>query len=596
MLQRLIAFGTRTLKVLAALTLSLAIAVQPSSASFRSAEGIGEFVRGELAKTEIPGASIAVIHDGRVVWSRGIGVADKSSGRAVDERTLFQAASISKAFSALAALRLVEAGKLSLDGDVNDILQGWKVRDADGKLVAGVTLRMLLSHTAGTSVSGLRGYNPGEPVPTLPQILEGLAPANNRAIRVVTPPGSAWRYSGGGYLVLQQLIEQVTGESMADHLNRTLLRPLGMRDSVFAQPLPATLRARAARGYLDDGTPVPGGARTYPETAAAALWTTAGDLAKFVLALQRGVNGRAGGLLSQQMLKAALQDQRNHMGLGLFLQSQGPSLRFHHGGRNQGFDSEMVGYAGQGDGAIILVNANDSSGMIDRILQHIGELYDWPDYPRPYYPRLSDGPGRVPGDIQGHYENPNGRLITILQVRGATMVRQGVGRGAYYDRLIGAGTDLIALDHPDTYHVIRDTAGRVTAVERSRAGDPDKRHFPRIGSLAERAAVDPDPQLTASVLATLRELAVARSSPPIMPSIASGFSRDIGTLVLTELSPISGLRFAGEQVVAAQSINRHDTPVMRTRTYLLDGPATSGAIIVYFDAADRICDYDLVEK
>lgn len=577
------------------LAMLVAITIEPSLAASPEPRHIESFVRKELAKTEIPGASIAIIRGGRIVWSGGIGVADKTSRRPVGPHTLFQAASISKAFTAVAALRLVETGQLRLDQDVNDVLQGWKLRDEAGNVAVGVSLRLLLSHTAGTSVSGFRGYDVGEPVPDLPQILDGLPPANNRSVRVITKPGTEWRYSGGGYVVLQRLIEQVTGQPLGPYLNQTLLAPLGMRESVFAQPLPAPLASRAAHGYLDDGTPVAGGSRTYPETAAAGLWTTAADLAKFVIAIRRSVNGRPGAVLTQKVAREALKEQRNQTGLGLFLQSNGSSLRFHHGGRNQGFDSELVGYANEGDGAIVMVNANDTSGMIDRTLQYIAEEYDWSDYPRRYQPNLAETPVGEWRHLFGHYEDSKGRLVTVAPVRGAIVLRRGVRHGAYYDRLGRVGDDLAGFDHAETYRIARDGSGLVSGLEREKHDDPNKVQYARIGGLAEHALPDPEPAITAKVLRVLRQLA-SKGRAADSGVLSPGFARDLDGSAVKELANTSQLRFAGMENTSGRPIERHDSRVANTRIYLLEGTHTSGAVLVYFDADGRICDYDLVDR
>lgn len=568
-----------------------------AAAAVPSPRGLERFVQAELDKTGAPAASIAVIHNGRLVWSGTIGAAQVAPRRRADSRTLFQAASISKAFTAVAALRLVEEGRLSLDGDVNSVLRGWKLRDGDGNLVAGVSLRMLLSHTAGASISGLRGYDQGEAVPALDMILDGRPPANNVPVRIVSSPGAQWRYSGGGYLVIQRMIEDVTGRPLAAYLNETVLRPLEMRDSIFAQPPPGALAQRTAAGYLDDGTAVPGGARTYPETAAAGLWTTAADLAKFVLAMQRSLAGRSDGLLSPAMAREAVREQRNHMGLGFFLQGEGRSLRFDHSGRNQGFDSEMIGYADRGDGAVIMMNANDSAGMLDRTLQYIGGLYDWPDYPRlPVAPRagvrLSPAQARR---LEGHYEAPDGRLVTLIRRGGALVLRRGAGRGAYYDALIPLGADVFAgSDHPARYTFRSDPSGDVVAM--AKVGPTGNRQdYPRIGPTASRRrGRDGDTEQTARLVGMLRALADNPSGADRIAGLSPGFARDVGSARVQELNGIVSLQLAGAETVAGRNIVRHATPVARTLLYTVGtGP---GSIIIYLAEDGSLADYDLVDR
>ncbi len=218
---------------------------------------------------QVPGVSIAVMEGGRIVFAKAYGMADVETKRAATPETLFQAASISKPVAAMVAMRLVEQGKLSLDEDVSRKLKAWKLPASPALAQQKITLRRLLSHTAGTTVHGFEGYAPGTPVPTLLQVLKGDPPANSKPVVPELEPGSRWRYSGGGYQIVQLLIEEATGLPFAAAARELILQPLGMRTSTFEQPLPATLRMRAATGYRPAGRPVEGRYHTYPEQAAA---------------------------------------------------------------------------------------------------------------------------------------------------------------------------------------------------------------------------------------------------------------------------------------------------------------------------------------
>jgi len=167
----------------------------------------------------------------------GSGLRDVDSNKPVNTETMFEAGSISKAIASMGAMWLVQQNRLSLDRDVNNDLTGWKVPENDLTTVSKVTLRGLLSHSAGLSPSGFRGYTSGEYLPTLVQVLNGEKPANSAAVRVEIEPGTAWRYSGGGYTVLQQLVEDVTGESFPHFMERTVFKKLDMSRSTYNQPL-----------------------------------------------------------------------------------------------------------------------------------------------------------------------------------------------------------------------------------------------------------------------------------------------------------------------------------------------------------------------
>ena len=274
------------------------------------ADPIDDTVAALMAKRKIHGLSLAVIQDGAIVKAQGYGFIDGSGKTPVTTDTLFQAGSISKPVSALGMLALVEKERLSLDADVNGVLKTWKVPENDLTKTERVTLRRLLSHSAGLTVHGFPGYAVGTTVPTLVQVLDGNKPANTAAIRVDLLPGSKWRYSGGGYTVAQQLVIDVAGQSFPAFMHATVLKPLGMTASTFEQPLPAEKAALTATGHLPTGArPVPGRWHIYPEMAAAGLWTTPSDLARFAIAVQDAVAARATPVISTKLTREMLTKQ-----------------------------------------------------------------------------------------------------------------------------------------------------------------------------------------------------------------------------------------------------------------------------------------------
>lgn len=334
----------------------------------------------------VPGVSVAVLHDGEIVWARGYGVRDAASGGLVTPETRFQAASISKPVAAVATLRLVARGVIALDADVNDYLTTWRVPPTGGWMPR-ITLRHLASHTAGTSVHGFPGYEQGIPLPTLPQILDGTPPANTAAVRVDTVPGVQFRYSGGGTSIIQQVLMDVHSGMFPEIARELVLEPAGMTDSTYAQPLPAPLREMAAHGHWADGTPIPGGWYVYPEQAAAGLWTTPTDLLRFARAMQRCAAATDGTLLSPAAARAMLTPQvpeearaGERIGLGFFLGGQGQAARFGHGGDNAGFKAALVAYQHDGRGAAVMANGDMGDYLAGEVLWAIAEAYDWPGY------------------------------------------------------------------------------------------------------------------------------------------------------------------------------------------------------------------------
>ncbi len=275
----------------------------------------------------------------------------------------------------------MEAGQLSLDADVNTYLTSWKVPANEYIREQPVTLRTILSHTAGFTVHGFPGYASGTKVPTLVQVLNGAPPANTPAIRVDTKPGSEWRYSGGGYTVMQQMVLDVTHSAFPSYMTDAVLKPLGMLESSYQQPMPLKQEASAATGYYPDGSPVKGKWHIYPEMAAAGLWTTPSDLAQFAIGVQRSLSGASNMVVAMKTTELMLTEVKSGDGLGLFLAGVGSAKRFSHDGRDEGFDASMVAYASTGQGAVIMVNANVNGPFIARVMEIIAAQYKWPEYP-----------------------------------------------------------------------------------------------------------------------------------------------------------------------------------------------------------------------
>ena len=324
--------------------------------------------------------SIAVINDFKIDWARGFGVTAPGSKTEVTDKTLFQAGSISKVLTAIGVLRLVDNHTLSLEDEVNQRLVSWKIPDNEFIRRSPVTVRQLLSHCADTTVHGFPGYDRDARKPTLTQVLDGVPPTNTKAIRVEALPGSRWQYSGGGYLVLQQLIIDTTHRSFPDFMRDEVLIPAGMKDSTFEQPLPGALEPHAACGVLRAGEVVRGCWHVYPEMAAAGLWTTPSDLARLAIQLMRVRAGSPNPLLSadlgRQMFTKQGYSSEQYMNQGLGLVFDGP--RFMHGGDDDGFIAILVAYS-SGQGAVIMCNADGALGLLDDVARAIAREYNWPD-------------------------------------------------------------------------------------------------------------------------------------------------------------------------------------------------------------------------
>lgn len=346
-----------------------------------------------MAELKIPGVSVAFIENGKVKWTRAYGVATAGGTQSTTPATLFQAASMSKAFAATAVLRLVEQGKLRLDEDVNSRLKAWKVPPSPYTAEQKVTLRRLLSHTAGLTVGGFPGYQSGKPVPSITQILDGTPPANTPPIRSFEAPGGSFAYSGGGYVVAQLAIVEAGGKPYPELLQDLVLRPVGMRQSTFAQPLPQALVGHAASGHDRKGAVIPGARNTYPEYAAASLWTTPSDYGLFLISLQDSHAGRPHALLRQSSAQVMMTPVDANYGLGLAIGRQGGHPYIQHSGGNEGFQCDAFAFLdGSRQGLVIMTNGDAGGTLTSEIRRAVATAYGWGDQD----PATRGSPRRAP--------------------------------------------------------------------------------------------------------------------------------------------------------------------------------------------------------
>jgi CubicO group peptidase (beta-lactamase class C family) len=367
-----------------------------------------------MAEMHVPGVSIAVMHHGRIEWAKGYGVAS-IGGAAVTPETHFQAGSISKPVAALAALHLVEQGKLSLDADVNDGLKSWKLPPGEGNNAKPVTLRELLTHTGGISVHGFPGYAAGEDVPTLVQVLNGEKPANTKPIRIEALPGEKWNYSGGGYTIMQKMMIDASGEDFPTLLEHSVLLPVGMTHSSYHQPLPDQFKPEAATPYDRNGAPVKGGAHTYPEMAAAGLWTTPSDILLFAAEVRTSLAGMSNHVISAKMARAMLTPGLGHWGLGLEIGGSPDDQHFGHGGDNAGFHGQFAAYEKEGEGAAVMTNGDQGPTLAAEIIRTIATEYQWPDYRPILHTAVTIDPAMLPRFVGTYAWRPQFDLNIALE-------------------------------------------------------------------------------------------------------------------------------------------------------------------------------------
>ncbi|WP_165851780.1 serine hydrolase [Chryseobacterium pennipullorum] len=402
-------------------------------------------IESRMKHYKIPAVSIAVIRNARVIWSKAYGFADIESKKPATTQTLFQVASMSKPVSAYAALKEVELGKIDADAEVNTYLKSWKIPDSEFTKDKKLTLRNLVSHTAGLTVSGFPGYEAGRPVPGLIQLLNGQSPANTPAVFVNKIPGKPFRYSGGGYCVMQQMLIDIEGKDFTTLMKERVLDPLNMQNSTFAQPLPEALASSAATAYDQSGVKVPGRYHTYPEQAPAGLWTTAEDYAKFIIDIQNTLSGKSHTVISKKMAEEFTSPFiEPFTGLGIFLENKDGQRYFGHGGWNEGFSTQFVGSTTSGDGVVILTNTNKPE-FVSELLRSVAAVYQWPNYVAPVHKILPLTSNDLKDHVGRYHLNQYG-VCRIYQEKGKLMMVNNVENP---EELIKVGENFYALRNWD---------------------------------------------------------------------------------------------------------------------------------------------------
>ena len=332
-----------------------------------------------LADQNIKNVSVAVFLNGKIRWAKGYGIADPETNKKVDSNTLFQAASISKPVAAWGVHFLVQKGLLDLDKNVNDYLRSWKLEENKFTEKQVVSLRHLMTHTAGTTVHGFPGYAASASFPSDIEVLNGEG--NTDKIIVDTFPGTINRYSGGGYTIMERVVEDVTEQSFSKFMDETVLSAMGMKNSTYAQPLPEDQLDDACVAFYGTGMPIPGRWHSYPEQAAAGLWTTPSDLARFLIGVQKTYDGK-NYLFKKNMAEVFLtRDSLGH-GHGPAVFGEGKDKKFGHGGKNAGYTCNMMASVKGGFGLVIMSSSDNARPVIEALERAIAEQYNW-DWAKP---------------------------------------------------------------------------------------------------------------------------------------------------------------------------------------------------------------------
>jgi CubicO group peptidase (beta-lactamase class C family) len=324
-----------------------------------------------LEELGIPGLSVAFSSNGEVEWAQAYGMADKSENKPMTTGSYLLAGSISKPVAAIRSLQLVEDEVFTLDEDVNHYLTSWQVPNNEFTTTEKVTLRRILSHTAGLTVWGFPGYDKGDEVPSLVDVLDGKG--NTDPVRVFRQPGEAWQYSGGGYTIMQLAIEDTEDLGFAQSMKENVLDRMRMPGSTYENPLPVALHGIAATGYRANGDEVEGKWPIYPEMAAAGLWTTPSELIQYGIEIQRILQSGQDGVLSYKTVSEMLDAESDTHGLGPSVQDH----TFGHGGADEGFRAQLFAWKDQPYAVVVMVNS-DNGKIIRELLLSVANEYGLP--------------------------------------------------------------------------------------------------------------------------------------------------------------------------------------------------------------------------
>lgn len=419
---------------------------------------VGQPLADRIANLQVPGVGVAVVDGYTLSWARGWGVVRAGDTAPVTADTLFQAGSVSKTVTALLALRLVGRGVIGLDDPINGRLKSWKLPDSVAGGEYAVTIRHLLSHSAGLTPVTYPVLEPGQEIPSALDLLQAGGPHAPLAIARIEPPGARFAYSNPAYLILQQLLVDVSGKPFDDLARSELFEPLGMTGSSFASVPPPALLERAAWGHGPRQQPGDTRGGIVP-AAVGGLWTTPADLARLLAAFCRGYRGDADGLLTQALAREAMKAQVGSQGLVAPVEGSGPALRLFQLGAMPGFLAYVAGYPELGRAAVVMVNTGGRGvELIREITRAVAAEYDWPDYIREYEKAAvaADALARYAGQYE--FDNPPGLKIGIS-------VKDGRLFWADREMVAVVGGAFVIPSAGGEAEFVRDATGAIVAVD-----------------------------------------------------------------------------------------------------------------------------------
>ena len=437
-------------------------------------------IQQKMLQDKIHGISVAVVNNGEIEWSKGYGVSQFGGATEITTNALFQCASIGKVITSLAVLKLVEAGKIDLDEDVNDKLRRWKIKDNEYTKTQKVTPRHLLSHSAGLADRyGFLGYDPKSAIPTLEQILNNSPISNaKKSLAIKAIPGKVEKYSGGGYLILQLLIEDVSGTTYSDYVQKHIFEPLEMTHSTYDHQPDKNLQMPIAAGHYSNGKTLKNkNYHIYPEKAAAGPWTTAEDLARLIIGIQNAFKGESSAILSESLTHELLSAQINNKGLGVNLKGIEKPEAFWHAGQNLGYTGLFYGLIGEGKGAVILLNSDGGERFMQEFITSVANEYEWPVMKS--YQSLEISPA-LQESLMGKYSGTDPSQSLSVEVHKDRLVVQPFGSKKRY-KLLRIDSNhytfqnaqdyyKISFDNKSTSLIYTESIGKTVELKKGRLG------------------------------------------------------------------------------------------------------------------------------
>jgi CubicO group peptidase (beta-lactamase class C family) len=402
---------------------------------------------GKMAAYKIPAVSLAVINQGEIEWSETYGNADFPEEQNLDCSSIFQAASLSKPVTFLAALRMHSAGEIDLDENIQNYLEDFVVPQGKQTAENPVTLRNIFSHTSGINPGGYQGYARDLNMPSDLDILKGNAGSNTPAIEVVAPPNETLSYSGGGYTLAELALQDIYEDEFSSIMQKWILDPAGMEQSEFTQPLPDSKSDQVAKGHSQSGDKLDGGWRNHPEQAAAGLWSNSIDMAKFLIEIYKAYQGKSS-IFSQSDIESMLSDERDGHVYGFLVNRSGDDIALTHYGGNAGYRTGMTISLSSGNGLVYLINSDNGGALGNELLLSTSAVYNWKHFKQTNASREHVSPDVLKG-LTGEYKWNNQVDLSVRYDESDTLISLIFPNGDAYrlTPVVGEELDFI---HPNT--------------------------------------------------------------------------------------------------------------------------------------------------